>query len=128
MFIRFVIHQNDETSGRRQGLFQALGGLEEDGILLPHEQAEHDEIYEWFRRNLKVPRSFTRSTKPHAKKVALSWFKHTAVEHLAKMHGLAQILRSHGVDVAVLHTERPGYVVYEDAFQVAAEPFRETST
>jgi glutathionylspermidine synthase len=128
MFVRFVIHKNDEDSGRRQGLFQALSDLEYEDVLLPHEQAQYDEIYEWFRKRLKKPRSLTRSSKPHAKKVALSWFKDTAVEHIAKMHALAQILQAHGVIVHTLRTERPGYVVYEDAFQVAAEPFKETAT
>jgi hypothetical protein len=128
MFVRFVIHQNDGESGRRQGLFQALSELSEDGLLLDFEQKQHDEVYEWFRQNLKKPRSFTRSTKPHAKKVALSWFKDSATEHIAKMHHLAQILVSHGTLVDIIQTERPGYVVYEDQFQVAAEPFKDTPT
>ena len=128
MLVRFVVHKNDEDSGRRQGLFHALSDLESEDALLPHEQAQFDEIYEWFRKHLKRPRSFTRSSKPHAKKVALSWFKDTAVEHIAKMHALVQIVQAHGVVVDTLRTERPGYVVYEDEFQVAAEPFKETVT
>jgi hypothetical protein len=128
MFVRFVIHRNDEDSGRRQGLFQAMSDLEESGALAPHEQERYDEIYEWFRKNLRKPRSFTRSSKPHAKKVALSWFKDAAVEHIAKMHEVSFILDCHGIGVEVLRTERPGYVVYEDNLQVAAEPFNETVT
>jgi hypothetical protein len=128
MLIRFVIHRLDPDSGRRLGLFQAMSDLEYGGNLLPHEQAEYDKIYEWFRHNLKKPRSFTRSSKPHAKSVAISWFKPEATEHIARMHALTQILRAHGVEVEELKTERPGYVVYEDNFQVAAEPFKETAT
>lgn len=128
MFVRFVIHKNDGGSGRRQGIFQAASELEYEGVLLEHEQREYDEIYEWFRHNLKKPRSFSRSSKPHAKNVALSWFKDTAVEHLAKMHALSQILNAHGIIVEVLRTNRPGYIVYEDQLQVAAEPFKETTT
>jgi len=128
MFVRFVIHKNDGDSGRRQGIFQAISELEYEGVLLEHEQRQYDEIYEWFRHNLKKPRSFSRSSKPHAKNVALSWFKDTAVEHLAKMHALSQILNAHGIIVEVLRTNRPGYIVYEDQLQVAAEPFKETTT
>lgn len=128
MYIRFVIHKLDEDSGKRQGLFQALANLESRGRLRPHEQEHFDEVYEWFRHNLKKPRSFSRSSKPHAKKVALSWFKDSATEHIAKMRGLVQVLQAHRVEVEVLTTDRPGYVVYEDNFQVAAEPFRETKT
>jgi len=128
VYVRFVIHANDEDSGRRQGLFQAMSDLEASEVLLEYEQSQYDALYEWFRKNLKKPRSFTRSSKPHAKKVALSWFKHTATEHIAKMHEVVHILRAHGVAVEILRTERPGYVVYEDQYQVTAEPFQETVT
>ena len=33
------------------------------------------------------------------------------------------ILQSHGINVSILKTERVGYVVYEDEFQIVAEPF-----
>src|SRR5438477_2164768 len=84
-FVRFVIRDLDGDSGRRQGLFQALADLHDRGELLPEEQRTYDETYNWFRKNLRKPRSFTRSSKPHAKKVALSWFKDTATEHVQRM-------------------------------------------
>jgi hypothetical protein len=128
MFIRFVIHSNDIDSGRRQGLFQALGELETQGLLLEHEVERYYELRDWFRQNLRKPVSFTRSSKPNAKKVALSWFKDTATRHISMMHGMARVLKAHDVMVEILRSERPGYVVYEDDFQVAAEPFHETPT
>jgi hypothetical protein len=128
MFVRFVVQVLDKDSGRRQGLFQALSDLECEGVLLPHEQATYDEIYDWFRANLKKPDSFSRSSRPHAKNVAIGWFKDAATEHIAKMREMSHILAAHGVVVETLRTERPGYIVYEDAHQVAAEPFRETVT
>jgi hypothetical protein len=128
VFIRFVIQKNDIDSGRRQGLFQALSDLEHENALLPSEQRQYDKIYQWFRSNLKKPTSFSCSLKPHAKNVAISWFKDTVTEHIAKMRVLASILMAHGIAVELLKTERPGYVVYEDQHQVTAEPFRETGT
>lgn len=125
-YVRFVIPRNDNDSGRRQGLFQAVSDLEHEGILLPHEQTTYDEIYNWFRTNLKKPRKLTRSSKPHAKNVALSWFKDSAVEYIKQMHALAQILQAHGIPVEVIRTEKPGYVVYEDLHQITAEPFNDT--
>jgi len=111
MYVRFVIHRNDQDSGRRQGLFQALSALDHAGMLRPHEQIVWDEIYEWFQKNLRKPRSFSRSSKPHAKKVALSWFRDSATDHIARMYALAQILEAHDVTVDVVRTQRPGYVV-----------------
>lgn len=128
MYLRFVVQKKDEDSGRRQGLFQAMATLEDQGALLPHEQAVYEEIYEWFKKNLRKPRSFSRSSKPHARKVSLSWFKDSATAHIGKMHALVQILEAHGVAVDVIRTGKPGYVVYEDQFQVSAEPFSETVT
>lgn len=128
MFVRFVIRQYDPDSGRRQGLFQALADLDHDGVLAPHEIDLYDEVYEWFKANLRKPKSFARSSKPHAKKVALSWFKGSATEHISRMRVLAHILDSHGIAVDMIQTARPGYVVYEDDHQVAAEPFSETVT
>ena len=128
MLIRFVVHRLDPDSGRRVGLFQAISDLEYRGELSASEQKDYDDIYEWFRKNLKRPRSFTRSSKPHAKKVAISWLKTQAIEHIARMYELARLLHSHGIEVETIKTERPGYVVYEDKHQVAAEPFKETTT
>ena len=127
-YLRFVIPQNDEDSGRRQGLFQALYNLDKSGALFPHEKRQWDEIKQWFDMKLQKPKSFSRSSKPHSKNVAISWFKDTAVEHIRQMRSLMEILEEHGIHVETLRTERPGYIVYEDKFQVAAVPFTETTT
>ena len=76
-------------------MFQAMSDLEELDELSTEEQAQYDEVYNWFRANLRKPRSFSRSSKPHAKNVAISWFRDTAAEHIAKicprLHHLATL-------------------------------------
>ncbi|MBM7128825.1 hypothetical protein [Dyella mobilis] len=128
MYIRFVVHSIDPDSGRRQGLFQALGYIADNGYLRSEEQASYEALRKWFRENLPVPESFAKSSKVHAKKVALSWFKPSAVEHIAKMRSFSSILVAYGVQVEVLKQDRPGYVVYEDDYQIVAEPFKDTLT
>ena len=125
-FVRFVIRADDEDSGRRQGLFQAIAALEDDNALLEHEQTLADETRKWFGRHLEAPSRPAKSSKRHAKKVALSWFRDTAREHIARMHALAHVLECHGIHVEIIRTDRPGYVVYEDAHQIAAEPFNDS--
>jgi hypothetical protein len=44
------------------------------------------------------------------------------------MRALAHVFRRHAMATYSLKTRRPGYVVYQDAHQVAAIPFRETAT
>ena len=100
--------------------------LEAKGDLPHHEEAVYRDIYKWFQKNLRRPRSFTRSSKPHAKKVAISWFKESASEHIAKMREIMAILEGHGIHTEMIATTRPGYIVYEDAYQIAAEPYADT--
>ena len=63
----------------------------------------------------------------HKQKGALSWFKDSAHAHLQRVRLLVALLESRGVVVEMITTERPGYVVYEDDFQIIAEPFADTS-
>ena len=128
MYIRFVVAQLHDNSGKRKGLFHALGGLRDAGKLYPYEQDQEKALKKWFGTHLKKPALFSRSTKTHAHKKALSWFKDSATEHISKMREMVAILEAHGVHVEVIQTERPGYIVYEDEFQVAAEAFKETGT
>jgi hypothetical protein len=98
------------------------------GELYNHEEALYREIYKWFQKNLRRPKRFTRSSKPHAKRVAISWFKESATDHIDKMREVAAILEAHGVHTEMIVSSRPGYIVYEDPYQIAAEPYANTRT
>jgi len=37
---------------------------------------------------------------------------------------MVEILREYGVVIDQISTEKPGYVVYEDGWQIVAKPFR----
>jgi hypothetical protein len=127
-FIRFVIPKLDDDSGRRQGLFQAAHILHGCGVL---SRADHDrleEIRHWFNQNLESPTRLALSSRPHAKAQALSWFKDSATQHIAKMREFQQILEHYGLAVHVIKAKRLGYVLYEDEFQIAAYPFQDTPT
>ena len=128
MYIRFVTEIVDEDSGRRQGLFQALAGLQDDGQLADHENDLYLDTIDWFNNNLKEPLRFRVSRKYHKQNTALSWFKTSAARHIDKMRDLQYLLEAHDIQVTVLTSDRPGYIVYEDPYQVVAEPFRETDT
>ena len=126
MYLRFVIHQNNEDSGKRQGLFQALVEIRERGELFEYELERVKEILKWFNENLKKPASFNCSSKPHALNKAISWFKDSAEPQISRMRELVGILENHGVSVDVIRTDRPGYIVYEDEHQITAEPFSDS--
>jgi hypothetical protein len=126
MYLRFVVSKRDEDSHCELGVFHAVGSLRDQGQLFEYEEKEHDRIRDWFNANLEKPTRFTASKPPFYRKrnKAISWFKDTAHRHLSEIRSLVAILENHGVHVRTLKTERVGYVVYEDEFQIVAEPFR----
>src|SRR5258708_18748811 len=128
MYVRFVVADIDEDSQRMLGVFHAVGNLREWGWLHPYEEEQHDLIREWYSENLERPTRFTAAKPPYYRKKskAISWFRDTAREHIAWIQGLVTILQNHGIPVRMLKADRVGYVVYEDEYQVVAEPFADT--
>lgn len=126
MYIRFVIADKDSDSGRRQGVFQALVEASDTGLLYDYEEEQKKSLFQWFNENLKEPISLRRSSKFHTKNKAISWFKDTAIDHIARMRELIAILEAHDIEVQMLQTERPGYITYEDRYQIVAEAFNDT--
>ena len=126
--IRFVIEKRDPDSGKRQGLFQVARALRESCQLPARDAEKLESLRDWFNEHLERPERLALSSKPHAKAQALSWFRDTASEHIAKMREFADILERQGIGVVMIRTNRPGYVLYEDEYQVAAYPFADTTT
>ncbi len=125
MYIRFVTWQIDAESQRSRGILQVAFQLRDLERLDQLQEAHLEELRRWFDVNLEKPSRFTASKPPYYRKSskAISWFKDTATEHISKMREIAAILESHGQAVRMLKAERVGYVVYEDEWQIVAEPF-----
>jgi hypothetical protein len=78
---------------------------------------------------VEKPSRFSRSkgTTYGVQNRAICWFRDSAVKHIVKLRQMVSILENHDVKVEMLITKRPGYVVYEDEFQIVAEPFSESN-
>ena len=126
MFIRFVTGNYDRRSGRRQGVFHAGNHLLGTTFITASDIEKLREAFDWFNSNLPHPTRFSLSARPHRKAQALSWFRPTAVDHIARMHDYTRILNDNGLLTEMLNTRRPGYVVYEDDYQIVAYPFADT--
>ena len=126
MFIRFVVNEICKDSQKRTGVFDVIYRLIDENKLLIEEEQRMKVILEWFSKNLQKPDSFSRSSRNNPVDKAISWFKDSANEHILKIREIISVLETHGIHVEMIKTERPGYIVYEDEFQVAAEPFHET--
>ncbi|WP_146035703.1 hypothetical protein [Methylopila sp. Yamaguchi] len=126
--MRFVTHKKDPRSGRRQGLFAAARDLRESGRLSLWDEQRLDALREWFADNLPVPNRFSVSARPNRKSQAISWFKSTSKDSIAHIRDYAAVLEEYGVLVEMIQTARPGFVVYEDPYQIVAYPFADTDT
>ena len=54
----------------------------------------------------------------------LGWFKTDAREHISRIWEMVEILERNGIYVKKIRTDKPGYVIYEDDWQLVAEPLR----
>ena len=128
MFLRFVTTELDDESHQELGVFHAAGKLRDAGSLSQEEKAFLQEVRDWFNKNLEKPTRFTSAKPPYyrKRKNGISWFKDTAREHIGKMRETVALLEHHDVPVRVIKTTRPGYVVYEDEFQIVAVPFADS--
>ncbi len=119
-----MVDEIDENSGVHRGIFQAMFRLWRRGALAPHEEAWWAEIRAWLNTEFAEPDRLARSRRSGANACAISWFKATAAEQIARAREVAAILDGHSIATRMISSDRPGYIVYEDEFQVAAEPFR----
>ena len=124
MYLRFVFEKIDGRTGKYAGLFTLAYYLRDENKLSTQEEELVQELISWFKSNLPIPEKFSRKKNSYHKNThGLSWFKQDSHEAINKMWELKAVIENHGFDIAVLKTDKPGYIVYEDEFQVVAEPF-----
>src|SRR5262245_36850484 len=130
-FLRFVILKTHPVSGVDDGIFGVAHKLVEASETDAADRKVLNETLKWFDEYLPSPSRFNRTrSKGHYRrpKRAISWLRETAAEHIARMHRLKTVLDKCGHSVSIIRERRVGYVVYEDEFQVVAEPFENTRT
>ena len=67
-YLRFVVADIHDNSGKELGVFHAVLGLREAGKLAEHEEELHDLTRQWFNDNLQKPTRFTASKPPFYRK------------------------------------------------------------
>lgn len=130
-FIRFVLPVTNKDSTLNEGLFRLAYAFRDDPTVNDADRKLLIDITTWFDKNLLAPTRFNRtSSKGHYRRATrgISWFRDTATDCVTRMFELKRILETYGHHITVIQETRPGYVVYEDAFQVVAEPFSDTFT
>jgi len=127
MYIRFVVNERHPPFGHRSGFFSTAYELRDHGSISSEELNELKNALAWFSANMERPSRFTRSKNPRATETAISWFKSSARTHIDQARKVLRILNRNGHTVEMIKTSRPGYVVFEDDFQIVAVPFSDTA-
>lgn len=111
-------------SGAYDGPFRLAYRLRGSSVATAADRSALTAALNWFEGNLGTPgRRRTparRNDRRHTRGV--SWFKDTAVDHLARMHEIRLVLERYGHEVLIMTEARVGHVVCEDEYQVVAEP------
>jgi len=130
-FIRFALARRHPDSGVEDGTFSLAYELRDSPHVEVTDRAVLLENLAWFEKNLNTPTRFNRTkSKGFYRRTTrgITWFKDSATDHLARMHQIKGVLERYGHSVMMLAETRVGYVIYDDAFQVVAEPFSDTQT
>jgi len=130
-YLRFVVAKRHPQSGVEAGVLSVAYALRNDANTHPDDRTSIEDGLAWFEQHLPTPDRFNRTTsKGHYRRAprGIAWFRDTAAECISRMHDLKRILERNGHSVEIVRENRVGYVVYEDEFQVVAEPFSDTRT
>ncbi len=128
MYVRFVSPLYADGRFGNYGLFRGAAWMS-DASDTPDvlRQAMEAEL-EWFRDHLPVPRhgAFMVRSKRRWYYDGICWFRDDAQEMIARAWVLASLLRDCGVNISKLATDRPGQILYRDAYQIVAKPEAQT--
>jgi len=119
-YIRFVVGRKDEDSHVEQGIFQAAALAIEWHNITGADADELNKLRAWFSENLEKPTSFGRDKL----RLGICWFKTGSTEHISRIWEMVRILERNAIYVKKIRTDKPGYIIYEDEWQLVAEPFR----
>jgi len=125
MYLRFTTQFINPHGELQTGVFMALKYLREDYALTNDEDiVKLKSITAWFDKNLEKPDRFSNGTSKHNANISLSWFKNTASKHLKVMQCFIEIAKQNNIVIERIVSKKPGYIVFEDEYQVSAVPFK----
>lgn len=119
-YVRFQGLTPNLGTSSKEGIFQLAYRLKRSPEITPYDDAELRRNLAWLDMHLKSPEILECSQS----KRAICWFKETADEPIKRIWALKYLLETYGNWIEVIKTGKPGVVLYQDGWQVAAIPFR----
>jgi len=124
MYIRFITQFINEDQKIETGIFHTLRFICEHSLTLDEDKLKLKTLNGWFTANLDRPDKFSNATRNHPAPISLSWFKDSAKEHIKKVYEFIEILEKYHLVIDKVTSKNPGYIIYEDDYQVSAVPFK----
>jgi len=125
MYLRFTTQFINLDGEQEVGIFMALRHLREDYTFTQDEDVNKLKLITgWFSKRLEKPTRFSNASNKNPANISLSWFKDSAKEHIQKIHELIEIFERYDIVVERVVSKSPGYIVYEDEYQISAIPFK----
>ncbi len=125
MYLRFTTQFINPYGELESGIFMALKYLRDHHSLTKEDDVKKlKELSVWFNQNLEKPTRFSKGTSKYNAAVSLSWFKDSAKEHIKRIQYLIEIAEQYDILIERIASKNPGYIVFEDEYQVSAVPFK----
>ena len=122
MYLRFTTEFTNEWNESATGVFQAIKFLINDEQTFDYDRQRLKEIRGWFNLELERPKKFNKHSNRHKTEIAISWFKDSATKHIEKMYDMIPIFENYNLQIKIIKRGNPGYIVYQDEFQVVTMP------
>jgi hypothetical protein len=121
MYLRFVVGLDNADHRQLTGVITEARLLRDNDELHDYEDAWLQEQFDWFNAHIPVP-PYSKSNWPSG---CSAWFKNNGVasEAINRVWEFVNLLKENGKNVRVLKSKKPGYVLYEDDFQIVVTEF-----
>lgn len=123
-YIRFVIGRDPADHRDERGIFQGVALALEWETIIGSDADALRKLQAWFGQHLKKPTSSGRDEH----RFGVCWFKTDATRYIEQIQEMVVILERNGISVQKIKTDKPGYLIYEDDWQLVAELYTRSYT
>ena len=118
-YTRYVIDDGESDDDEMDGVITILKAKIKEGIVDTHDSQLYEEVMSWYNEVLPVPPY--NANRGYWTINSLAYWKSDQREIHEYMFSLVGICERINLKTKVILTNDPGFILYEDAFQVVAE-------
>ena len=124
-YTRYVIDDGERDDGEMDGVITILIDKIKDKIVDTYDSQLYEEVMSWYNKVVPVPPYY--ANRGYWTINSLAYWKSDRREIHEYMFSLIGICERVNLKTKVILTNDPGFILYEDAFQVVAEKTRKKS-